>query len=119
MKALMCHSFGPIDNLRVEDVELPAPAAGQVLIDVHAASINYPDSLIVQGRYQVKPELPFTPGMELAGVMQPSPAPKFSRCQTEVRHPPRPAGYDTEAVLQNAGYSAEAIQQLREQGALS
>ena len=69
MQALRCHAFGPIANLVVEDVASPAPGAGEVLIDVHAASINYPDTLMVQGLYQVKPPLPFTPGAELAGVV--------------------------------------------------
>jgi len=69
LKALRCNAFGPIDALRVEDLPSPTPAAGQVLVDVHAASINFPDTLIVQGLYQIKPPLPFTPGAELAGVI--------------------------------------------------
>ncbi len=69
MKALRCNAFGPIDALRVEDIPAPVPSAGQVLVDVHAASINFPDALMVQGLYQVKPPLPFTPGAELAGVV--------------------------------------------------
>jgi len=69
LKALRCNAFGPIDALRVEDLPSPTPAAGQVLVDVHAASINVPDTLIVQGLYQIKPPLPFTPGAELAGVI--------------------------------------------------
>ena len=69
MKALMCHAFGPIDTLRVEEVASPVPGPGQVLIDVKAAAINFPDALIVQGLYQVKPALPFAPGAELAGVV--------------------------------------------------
>ena len=69
MKALVCHAFGPIDTLRVDDVPAPAPGPGQLLIDVHAASINFPDTLIVQGLYQVKPQLPFSPGAEFAGVV--------------------------------------------------
>jgi len=69
MKALRCHAFGPIETLRVEDIDTPAPGPGQVRIDVMAASINYPDTLMVQGLYQVKPPVPFTPGAELAGVV--------------------------------------------------
>lgn len=69
MKALRCHAFGPISNLSVEDIPSPVPSVGQVLVDVHAASINFPDALMVQGLYQVKPPLPFTPGAELAGVV--------------------------------------------------
>ncbi len=69
MKALMCRAYGPIDTLRVEDVPSPVPGPGAVLIDVKAAAINFPDALIVQGLYQAKPELPFSPGSELAGVV--------------------------------------------------
>jgi NADPH:quinone reductase len=69
MKALMCHAFGPIETLRVEEVASPVPGPGQVLIDVKAAAINFPDALIVQGLYQSKPALPFAPGAELAGVV--------------------------------------------------
>jgi NADPH2:quinone reductase len=78
MKALMCHRFGPIDQLTVEDVPSPTPGPGEVLIDVQAASINFPDVLIVQGLYQIKPSLPFSPGAELAGVV--------SAVGPEVRH---------------------------------
>jgi NADPH2:quinone reductase len=70
MKALMCHAFGPIADLRLEDVPAPVPDAGQVLIKVEAASVNFPDALIVQGLYQFKPPLPFSPGAELAGVVE-------------------------------------------------
>lgn len=69
MKALVCHKFGPIENLRVEEVSAPVAGPGQLLVAVKAASINFPDALMVQGRYQVKPTLPFTPGAEMAGVV--------------------------------------------------
>ena len=69
MKALRCHAFGPIADLTVEHIPAPVPGPGEVLIDVQAASINYPDTLMVQGLYQVKPPLPFTPGAEFAGVV--------------------------------------------------
>jgi NADPH2:quinone reductase len=70
MKALLCREFGPIENLRVEDVPDPSPGEGEVLVEVKASSLNFPDVLIVQGLYQVKPPLPFSPGMELAGVVR-------------------------------------------------
>ncbi len=70
MKALMCHAYGPIDTLKVEEVPSPVPGPGQVLVTVKAASVNFPDALIVQGLYQVKPPLPFSPGSELAGVVK-------------------------------------------------
>ena len=67
MKALLCTAFGPIDSLRIEDVAIPEPGAGQVRVQVKAASLNFPDALIVQGLDQVKPSLPFSPGAEFAG----------------------------------------------------
>ena len=69
MKALVCNSFGPIDQLQIKEINDPTPASGQVVIDVGYASVNFPDALIVQGLYQVKPPTPFTPGHELAGVI--------------------------------------------------
>ncbi|MBU9317880.1 NADPH:quinone oxidoreductase family protein [Burkholderia multivorans] len=69
MKAVLCTAFGPIDTLRIDDVAIPEPGAGQVRVRVKAASLNFPDALIVQGLYQVKPALPFSPGAEFAGVI--------------------------------------------------
>lgn len=69
MKALLCESYGPIDSLILKDVETPAIEPHQVLLDVHAAGVNFPDTLIVQGKYQIKPDFPFSPGGEAAGVV--------------------------------------------------
>ena len=70
MKALICNEFGSTKNLTLEEVKSPEPGAGQVLIDVHAAGINFPDVLTVQGKYQFKTSLPFTPGIEVSGVIK-------------------------------------------------
>jgi NADPH2:quinone reductase len=70
MKALVCRAFGPIDTLRLEDMPEPVPGAGHVLIDVHSASLNFPDALIVQGLYQMKPAFPFSPGAEASGTVR-------------------------------------------------
>ncbi len=70
MKAIICKAWGLPDTLTVEELPEPVPAAGQVSIDVHAAGVNFPDVLIIQNKYQFKPELPFTPGSELAGVVR-------------------------------------------------
>ena len=70
MKAIVCKSWGLPDTLVVEDLPDAAPGPGQVAIDVHAAGVNFPDVLIIQNKYQFKPELPFTPGSELAGVIR-------------------------------------------------
>ncbi|GAB3652807.1 NADPH:quinone oxidoreductase family protein [Ramlibacter alkalitolerans] len=70
MKAVLCKQYGPPSSLVVEEVPAPMPGAGQVLIEVHAAGVNFPDTLIIQGKYQFKPELPFSPGAEVAGVVK-------------------------------------------------
>jgi NADPH2:quinone reductase len=70
MKALVCTAFGRLEDLTIADVPSPRPRAGQVLVDVKASSINFPDALMVKGLYQVKPPLPFSPGAELSGVVK-------------------------------------------------
>jgi NADPH2:quinone reductase len=69
VRALICRSFAPLDQLTVEDVPDPLAGPGQVVVDVEAAGANFVDALLVQGRYQIKPPLPFTPGMEVAGTV--------------------------------------------------
>ncbi len=69
MKALVCSAFGPPSQLAIQTLPSPEPGPNQVKIDVHAAGCNYPDFLIVQGLYQFKPPLPFSPGAEVAGVV--------------------------------------------------
>lgn len=70
MKALVCKEYGSVEKLVLED-NYPLPELGDndVLIDVKAAGINFPDTLIIEGKYQIKPELPFIPGAECAGVI--------------------------------------------------
>src|SRR5256885_9547631 len=70
MKALLCREYGPIDRLKVEEVPSPRPGANEVVVEVKASSLNFPDALLVQGLYQVKPPLPFSPGMELSGIVK-------------------------------------------------
>jgi NADPH2:quinone reductase len=70
MKAVLCKNWGLPDTLVVEDLPDVVPGPGQVAIDVHAAGVNFPDVLIIQKKYQFRPELPFTPGSELAGVIR-------------------------------------------------
>ena len=69
MKALLCTSFGPLEKLTIQEIPKPRPGPGQVLLDVKASSLNFPDALMAQGLYQVKPPLPFSPGTEMAGVI--------------------------------------------------
>lgn len=70
MRAILCREYGAIDKLAVADVAEPPLGAGQVLIDVHAAGINFGEMLMVLGQYQEKPPLPFTPGFEVAGIVR-------------------------------------------------
>ncbi len=67
MRAVVCQEFAPIDQLVVEERPDPSPGPGQVVVAVRAAGVNFVDGLFVQGKYQIKPPLPFTPGGEVAG----------------------------------------------------
>jgi len=70
MKAVLCKKLGPPEDLVVEDIPSLVPQAGQVVVAVKAAGVNFPDTLIIQGKYQFKPEPPFSPGGEVAGVVK-------------------------------------------------
>jgi NADPH2:quinone reductase len=67
MRAVLCREFGEPESLRVEEVESVRPGPGQVRLAVRAAGVNFPDYLMVTGKYQVKPPFPFIPGLEAAG----------------------------------------------------
>lgn len=69
MRAVLCERWGGPEQLRVADVSLPDPGPGEVKVGIRAAGVNFPDVLIIQNKYQVKPELPFTPGAEVAGIV--------------------------------------------------
>lgn len=69
MRAVLCRGFGPIDDLVVEDVPGRALEAGEVRLRVEACGVNFPDVLIVEGKYQYKPEPPFSPGGEVSGTV--------------------------------------------------
>jgi len=69
MKAVLCRSYGPPENLTLEEVADPRPGPGQVLIDVRSAGLNFPDTLQIAGKYQFQPPFPFTPGCEVSGVI--------------------------------------------------
>jgi NADPH2:quinone reductase len=70
MKAVRCKAYGPPESLIVEDVASPVPGPGEAVVSVKAASVNFPDVLIIENKYQVKPPLPFSPGSELAGIVK-------------------------------------------------
>lgn len=69
MKALLCEALGPAENLVIRDLPEPKPGPGEISIRVKAAALNFFDTLVIQGRYQVKPPLPFSPSAECAGVI--------------------------------------------------
>jgi len=68
-RAFVCRKFGPIESHKIEEIPTPKLKRGNVLIDVQACGVNYPDTLIIQGLYQLKPPFPFSPGGEVAGVI--------------------------------------------------
>jgi len=70
MKAVVCKQYGPPESLVVEELPSPRPGRGEAVVSVRAASLNFPDVLIIQNKYQFKPPLPFSPGSELAGVVK-------------------------------------------------
>jgi NADPH2:quinone reductase len=67
MRAVVCRAYGPPEDLVIDDIADPTPGPGQLLVRVHAAAVNFPDVLLIAGKYQVKIPVPFTPGSELAG----------------------------------------------------
>jgi NADPH2:quinone reductase len=99
MKSVQCNAFGPLADLVVAEVAEPVPTGRQVVIKVEAAGVNYPDGLLVQGLYQMRPELPFTPGMEAAGEVI-ALGPEVSNVQI---------GDRVGAVLQLGGYAEQAV----------
>ncbi len=70
MKAMLCEAFGPPESLRLGSLPDPVPGAGQVLLRVHAAGVNFADTLMIEGKYQEKPPFPFAPGLEVAGTVE-------------------------------------------------
>ena len=70
MKAVLCKTYGPPEQLVLEDVPALTPTKGQVVLDVKACGVNFPDTLIIQGKYQFKPDMPFSPGGEVAGIVK-------------------------------------------------
>lgn len=99
MRAVICHAWGEVETLTVEDVDTPTPGSGEVLIDVKATAVNYADSIMVAGNYQTKPPFPFSPGLETAGVV--------TQCGDEVTRF-RP-GDRVMAILAYGGLAEQAI----------
>ena len=70
MKAVLCKAYGMPETLVIEEVEPLRAGRGQVVVEVKACGVNFPDTLIIQGKYQFKPAMPFSPGSEVAGVVK-------------------------------------------------
>ena len=69
MRAVVCSELGPAESLELVEIPDPVPGPGEVVLDVRAAALNFPDTLVIEGKYQMQPELPFIPGGEAAGVV--------------------------------------------------
>jgi NADPH2:quinone reductase len=70
VKAVVCKAFGPPESLVIEDIEPLKPGKGQVVVSVMACGVNFPDTLVIQGKYQARPTMPFSPGSEVAGIVK-------------------------------------------------
>ncbi len=70
MKAIICSEFGLPNTLKYQDVKDPSPNKDEILLKVKACSVNFPDTLIIQGKYQFRPEFPFSPGSDVAGIIE-------------------------------------------------
>src|SRR5690242_12317348 len=69
MRAIVCSKFGPPESLHLGEAPQPVPGPGEVLVEIHAAPVNYVDLLTIAGTYQFKPSLPFIPGKGPAGII--------------------------------------------------
>ncbi|GAA4271861.1 NADPH:quinone oxidoreductase family protein [Aquimarina gracilis] len=99
MKAIVCKQFGPPSSLVLDDIESPKPGEKEVVVQVKACGVNFPDTLIIQGLYQFKPELPFTPGSDIAGVVK--------EVGTKIKHV-KP-GDEVFGFVMHGGYAEEVV----------
>jgi len=99
MRAVICRAWGPVDELKLEDVAPPAPGQGQLVIDVKATGVNYADAIMVAGSYQTRPPFPFSPGLETAGVV--------TRCGEGVTR--FRTGDRVMAILAHGGFAEQAL----------
>jgi NADPH2:quinone reductase len=99
MRAVICRAWGPVDDLKLEDVAPPAPGKGQLVIDVKATGVNYADAIMVAGNYQTRPPFPFSPGLETAGIV--------TRCGEGVTR--FRTGDRVMAILAHGGFAEQAL----------
>ena len=101
MKAIVCNDFGPIQNIEYKDVNEPVIQDESVIINVKSVGVNFPDGLLVQGKYQLKPETPFIPGMEVAGeIVKIGPNVSSLKIGDRVAALSQLSGYAEQAVVQ-------------------
>ena len=99
MKAIICEKYGPPSDLVLKDLPSLTPGEKEVVIQVKACSLNFPDTLIIQGKYQYKPTLPFTPGSDIAGIV--------SSVGSAVKH--LKVGDEVFGFVTNGGFAEEVI----------
>ena len=99
MKAIICEKYGPPSDLVLKDLPSLTPGEKEVVIQVKACSLNFPDTLIIQGKYQYKPALPFTPGSDIAGIV--------SSVGSAVKH--LKVGDEVFGFVTNGGFAEEVI----------
>ena len=101
MKAIVCNDFGPIQNIEYKDVNEPVIQDESVIINVKSVGVNFPDGLLVQGKYQLKPDTPFIPGMEVAGeIVKIGPNVSSLKIGDRVAALSQLSGYAEQAVVQ-------------------
>ena len=101
MKAIVCNDFGPIQNIEYKDVNEPVIQDQSVIINVKSVGVNFPDGLLVQGKYQLKPDTPFIPGMEVAGeIVKIGPNVSSFKIGDRVAALSQLSGYAEQAVVQ-------------------
>lgn len=101
MKAIVCNDFGPIQNIEYKDVNDPVIQDQSVIINVKSVGVNFPDGLLVQGKYQLKPDTPFIPGMEVAGeIVKIGPNVSSLKIGDRVAALSQLSGYAEQAVVQ-------------------
>ena len=101
MKAIVCNDFGPIQNIEYKDVNEPIIQDESVIINVKSVGVNFPDGLLVQGKYQLKPDTPFIPGMEVAGeIIKIGPNVSSLKIGDRVAALSQLSGYAEQAVVQ-------------------
>ena len=99
MKAVLCKELGLPSKLVVEDIPSPKPGKKEVLVSIKACSVNFPDTLMIQGLYQFKPPLPFSPGSDIAGVVK--------EVGEEVKH--LKVGDDVFGLIPHGGFAEEVV----------